>query len=112
MKNNENSLRKNHHYVNASRDITVKATRLKLLECIGKCISELLKKNCSSIEGLVPKLYRFQIKAFFRDGAYSIAPTVYPMSKSYNLLSLLSQSKTFPSGYGWVGVGGSFTLAP
>jgi hypothetical protein len=56
MKNNENSLTKNYRYINAPRDKTVKATRLKILDCIGKCIS--------SIEGLVPKLYRFK-KAHF-----------------------------------------------
>jgi hypothetical protein len=36
---------KNYHYVNAPRDKTVKATRLKVLYCIGKCINELLKKT-------------------------------------------------------------------
>jgi hypothetical protein len=51
---------KNYHYVNAPRDKTVKATRLKILYCIGKCISELLKENDSLIEGLVPKLYRLK----------------------------------------------------
>jgi hypothetical protein len=56
MKNNENSLTKNYRYVIAPRDKTVKATRLKIIDCIGNCISELLK-NRSSIEGLVPKLY-------------------------------------------------------
>jgi hypothetical protein len=47
MKNNENSLMKNYRYVNASRDKTIKATRLKLLDCIGKCISELIKKTAA-----------------------------------------------------------------
>jgi hypothetical protein len=46
-KNNENSLTKNYRYVNASGDKTVKATRLELLDCIGKCISELLKKTAA-----------------------------------------------------------------
>jgi hypothetical protein len=45
MKNNENSLTKNYRYVNAPRDKTIKATRLKFLDCIGKYISELLKKT-------------------------------------------------------------------
>jgi hypothetical protein len=56
MKNTKNSLMKNYCYVNAPRDKIVKATRLKILDCIGKCISELLK-NRGSIEGLVSKLY-------------------------------------------------------
>jgi hypothetical protein len=47
MKNNENSLTKNYRYINAPRDKTVKATRLKILDCIGKCISELLKKTAA-----------------------------------------------------------------
>ncbi len=47
MKNNENSLTKNYSYINAPRDKTVKATRLKILDCIGKCISELLKKTAA-----------------------------------------------------------------
>ncbi len=51
------ALTKNYRYVNAPRDKTIKATRLKILDCIGKCISELLKKNRTSIEGLVPKLF-------------------------------------------------------
>jgi hypothetical protein len=36
MKNNKNLLRKKYRYVNAPRDKTVKATRLKILDCIGK----------------------------------------------------------------------------
>ncbi len=68
MKNNENSLSKNYNYVNTPRDKTVKATGLKILDCIGKCISKLLKK---------PRLNRrpgsqvilVQKCAFFRDGA-------------------------------------------
>jgi hypothetical protein len=44
MKNNENSLTKKYRYVNAPRHKTVQATRLKILDCIGKVISELLKK--------------------------------------------------------------------
>jgi hypothetical protein len=68
MKNKENLLTKNYHYVNAPRDETVKATRPKILDCIGKCISELLKK---------PQLNRrpgfhvilIQKITFFRDGA-------------------------------------------
>ncbi len=67
MKNNENSLTKKYRHVNAPRHKTVKATRLKLLDCIGKGISELLKK---------PQLNRrpgsqvisIQKSAFFRDG--------------------------------------------
>ena len=47
MKNNENSLTKNSRYVNASRGKTIKATRLKILDCIGKGISELLKKTAA-----------------------------------------------------------------
>ncbi len=47
MKNNENSLTKNYRYVNAPRDKTDKATRLKILDCIGRCISELLKKTAA-----------------------------------------------------------------
>jgi hypothetical protein len=65
MKNNENSLTKKYHHVNAPRHKTVKATRLKILDCIVKGISELLKKNRSSIKGLVPKLYRFKKAHFF-----------------------------------------------
>jgi hypothetical protein len=44
MKNNENSLTKKYRHVNAPRHKTVKATRLKILDYIGKGISELLKK--------------------------------------------------------------------
>jgi hypothetical protein len=47
MKNNENSLTKNYRYINAPRDKTVKATMLKILDCIGKCISEFLKKTAA-----------------------------------------------------------------
>jgi hypothetical protein len=47
MKNKENSLTKNYRYINAPRDKTVKASRLKILDCIGKCISELLKKTAA-----------------------------------------------------------------
>jgi hypothetical protein len=75
MKNDENSLTKNSRYVNASRGKTIKATRQIILDCIGKCISELLKKR-SSIEGLVLKLYRFQKSTFLCDGALILAPTV------------------------------------
>ncbi len=67
-KNNENSLTKKYRHVNAPRHKTVKATRLKILDSIGKGISEHLKK---------PQLNRrpgsqvISIKksAFFRDGA-------------------------------------------
>jgi hypothetical protein len=54
MKNNENSLTKNYRYVNAPRDKTVKATRLKILDCIGKCISELLKKTAAQWKAWFP----------------------------------------------------------
>ncbi len=47
MKNNKNSLMKKYHYVNAPRHKSVKATRLKILDCIGKGISD-LKKNAAS----------------------------------------------------------------
>ncbi len=47
MKNNENSLAKKYRHVNAPRHKTVKATRLKVLDCIGKDISELLKKTAA-----------------------------------------------------------------
>jgi hypothetical protein len=47
MKNNENSLMKKYRYVNAPRGKIVRATRLKILDCIGKCISELLKKTAA-----------------------------------------------------------------
>ncbi len=40
----KNFLMKNYCYVNAPRDKTVKAIRLKILDCIGKGISELIKK--------------------------------------------------------------------
>jgi hypothetical protein len=77
MKNNENSLTKKYHHVNAPRHKTVKATRLKILDCIGKGISELLKK---------PQLNRrpgsqvisIQKSAFFRDGA------LIPLRPLYN----------------------------
>ncbi len=73
MKNNENSLTKKYRHVNAPRHKTVKAIRLKILDCIGKSISELLKK---------PQLNRrpgsqvISIKksAFFRDGALTLIP--------------------------------------
>jgi hypothetical protein len=42
MKNN-----KNYSYVNAPREKTVKATRLKFLDYINKCISELLKNTAA-----------------------------------------------------------------
>ncbi len=68
MKNNENLLTKNYRYIIAPRDKTVKATRLKIIDCIGNCISELLTK---------PQLNRrpgsqvisIPIKRIFRDGA-------------------------------------------
>jgi hypothetical protein len=41
MKTNKNLLTKNYYYVNDPRDKTVKAARLKILDLIGKCISEL-----------------------------------------------------------------------
>jgi hypothetical protein len=44
MKNKENLLTKNYRYGNAPRYKIVKAARLKIHDCIGKCISELLKK--------------------------------------------------------------------
>jgi hypothetical protein len=46
MKNNENSfINKSDCYVNAPGDKSNKAAGLKILDCIGKCISELLKKT-------------------------------------------------------------------
>jgi hypothetical protein len=47
MKNNKNSLTKKYLYINAPRHTTIKATRLKILYCIGKGISELLQKTAS-----------------------------------------------------------------
>jgi hypothetical protein len=45
MKNNENSfINKSYCYVNAPGDKINKAAGLKILDRIGKCISELLKK--------------------------------------------------------------------
>jgi hypothetical protein len=68
MKNNENSLTKNYRYINAPRDKTVKATRLKILDCIGKCISELLKKpQLNGRPG--SQVISIQKTAFFRDRA-------------------------------------------
>ncbi len=59
MKNYENSLTKSYPYSNASREKTVKAERLKIFESIDKSLSELLKKNGESNEGLVLDLYLF-----------------------------------------------------
>jgi hypothetical protein len=47
MKNNENLLKKKYRHVNAPRHKTVKATRLKILDCIGKGISKLFKKTAA-----------------------------------------------------------------
>ncbi len=68
MKNNENSFMKNYCYVNAPRDKTVKATRLKILDCIGKGISELLKKLHLNVRP-GSDVIAIQKSAFFRDGA-------------------------------------------
>jgi hypothetical protein len=43
MKNNENLYPKSYSYINTPRDKTIKAARLKIHVCIGKCISELKK---------------------------------------------------------------------
>jgi hypothetical protein len=43
MKNNENLYPKSYSYINAPRDKTDKAARLKIHVCIGKCISEFKK---------------------------------------------------------------------
>jgi hypothetical protein len=50
---------KSYPYGNASREKNVKAARLKIFEIIDKSLSELLKKNGESKEGLVLELYRF-----------------------------------------------------
>jgi hypothetical protein len=50
MKNNENLLTKKYRHVNAPRHKTIKATRLKILDRIGKGISELLKKTAAQLK--------------------------------------------------------------
>jgi hypothetical protein len=57
MKNNKNLLTTNYCYVNAPRDKTVKATRLKIRDCIDKCISELFIYKLRLNKDLVPELY-------------------------------------------------------
>jgi hypothetical protein len=57
MKNNENLFFKNYRYVNAPKDKTIKVAGLKILGCVGKCISELLEKAVAQKEGLVSKLH-------------------------------------------------------
>jgi hypothetical protein len=55
----KNSLLKIYTYGNASREKTFKVARLKMFEVIDKSLSELLKKNAKSKEGLVLELHLF-----------------------------------------------------
>ncbi len=76
MKKNENLLTKNYRYVNAPRDKTVKATRLKILDCIGKYISELFKKSHLNRKPGSQVISIPNKHIFTRWRANSIAPTV------------------------------------
>jgi hypothetical protein len=67
---------KNYYYVNAPRDKTVKAAGLKILDCIGKCISELLKKSRLNRQS-GSQVISIRKRAFFRDGALIPSRPVY-----------------------------------
>jgi hypothetical protein len=54
MKNNENSFTKSYLHITTPREKTVKAARLKILDCIDKCISELLKKTAAQQKACFP----------------------------------------------------------